>query len=135
MKFLDWNFERYRTRDRLLEYDQAIVPPHPTTAGIAQVYPWANIALSTLLRQLYELALQNGFGGTINEFTNLFFTQLGDKQIIFEQSLNEFPEEGNTEKLYFDQDDNILYYWEDEYIPINAMLINDTILNGGNAEE
>ena len=117
MKFLDWNFERYRTRDRLLEYDQAIVPPHPTTAGMVQVYPWANIELSTLLYQTDELAIQNGFSGTMDEFTALFFTQLGDKQIIFVQNFDELPEEGSIEKLYFDQNENILYYWKDEYIP------------------
>jgi len=35
--------------------------------------------------------------------------------------------------LYFDLDAKILYYWDKEYIPINAMLIARTILNGGGA--
>ena len=38
------------------------------------------------------------------------------------------------EKLYFDLDDKILYYWSGtEYTPVNAMLIAHTILNGGEA--
>ena len=35
--------------------------------------------------------------------------------------------------LYFDLDGKILYYWDNEYIPVNAMLITNTILNGGDA--
>jgi hypothetical protein len=35
--------------------------------------------------------------------------------------------------LYFDLDEKILYYWDNEYIPVNAMLITNTILNGGEA--
>ena len=29
--------------------------------------------------------------------------------------------------------DKILYYWDDEYIPVNAMLITGTILNAGDS--
>jgi len=35
--------------------------------------------------------------------------------------------------LYFDLNEKILYYWDGEYIPVNAMLIADTIVNGGDA--
>jgi len=34
--------ERWRTRDRLLEYDISIMPARPRTAGLAMVYPWEN---------------------------------------------------------------------------------------------
>jgi len=44
-----------------------------------------------------------------------------------------FPEEGTTSKLYFDLEEKVLYYWDNDYIPVNAMLIANTILNGGEA--
>lgn len=54
--------------------------------------------------------------------------------IIFARFEN-FPETGEQEKLYFDLDDKILYYWNvDEYIPINTLLIPNTILDGGEAQ-
>jgi len=53
---LDWNRERYRTRDLLLEYDTAIMPARPRTAGLAMVYPWENLTLSTLKAQIIEIA-------------------------------------------------------------------------------
>lgn len=33
--------------------------------------------------------------------------------------------------LYFDLDEKILYYWDNEYKPVNALLIANTILHGG----
>jgi len=35
--------------------------------------------------------------------------------------------------LYFDIDNKILYYWDNEYLPANTMLIANTILEGGEA--
>lgn len=46
---------------------------------------------------------------------------------------SEFPETGINSKLYFDLEEKILYYWENSYIPVNAMLIANTSLNGGEA--
>jgi len=39
---IDWNYERYRTRDLLLEYDATIMPPHPRAGGLAMIYPWGS---------------------------------------------------------------------------------------------
>jgi len=36
------NYERYRTRDLLLEYDNKIVPPKPRIAGLNTVYSWGS---------------------------------------------------------------------------------------------
>jgi hypothetical protein len=44
-----------------------------------------------------------------------------------------FPETGIQDKLYFDLNTKILYYWNEEYIPVNAMLIAETALDGGEA--
>jgi hypothetical protein len=55
-----------------------------------------------------------------------------DAEIIY-GVLREFPEIGDTNKLYFDLEEKILYYWDGEYIPVNAMLIANTVLEGGEA--
>lgn len=152
-------YERRRTRDLLLEYDKAIMPPRPRTAGLSNIYswgstpldnlngeeppiplqkdisiiyPWENTSLSIFSNQLYKVAIINGYVGTESEFLDRFVNYVSDKQIIFEEYAN-FPQYGSTSKLYFDLDEKILYYWEGEYIPVNAMLIANTIVEGGNA--
>jgi len=40
--------ERWRTRDRLLEYDESIMPLRPHSAGLSMIYPWENVTLLTL---------------------------------------------------------------------------------------
>ena len=153
---------RERTRDLLLEYDMRIMPPRPRAAGLAMVYPWLNsniadsgwinippipdtpefsivypwesVGLSILGDQIYMLAAQSGYHGTREEFHRYFGSYLETNrwEILFE-SYSNFPQEGEQTKLYFDLDENILYYWNNEYIPVNAMLITNTILQGGEA--
>lgn len=152
---------RQRTRDLLLEYDLHIVPPKPRTAGLAMIYPWLNsnmtdegwvtipipqtaefssvypwesIGLNILGDQIYLLAARSGYTGTREEFHRYFgfYLQSHDWEILFEQYDN-FPYPGEVNKLYFDLDEKILYYWNNEYIPVNAMLITNTILQGGEA--
>lgn len=153
---------RERTRDLLLEYDVRIVPPRPRAAGLAMVYPWLNsnyeeggwanippipdtpefqivypwesIGLSILGDQIYMLAAQSGYHGTREEFHHYFgsYLESNDWEILFE-SYDNFPQVGRQDKLYFDLDERILYYWNGEYIPVNAMLITNTILTGGEA--
>ena len=152
---------RERTRDLLLEYDIRIIPPRPRAAGLAMVYPWLNsnyeagggwvippipntaefsvvypwesIGLNILGDQIYMLAANSGYTGTREEFHHYFGSYLETNrwEILFEEFAN-FPEQGETDKLYFDLGEKILYYWDgNEYIPVNAMLIAHTILNGG----
>ena len=154
---------RERTRDLLLEYDIRIMPPRPRAAGLAMVYPWLNsnaadqgwvdippipdtpefqvvypwesIGLSILGDQIYMLAANSGYTGTREDFHRYFGTYLENNkwQILFED-FNNFPETGEQDKLYFDLVENILYYWTGtSYEPVNAMLITNTILNGGDA--
>ena len=152
---------RVRTRDLLLEYDIRIMPPRPRAAGLAMVYPWLNsnkeqggwvtipipttpefqvvypwesIGLSILGDQIYMLAANSGYTGTREEFHHYFGSYLERNrwEILFEDYDN-FPVTGEQDKLYFDLVDKILYYWDEEYIPVNAMLITDTILQGGEA--
>ena len=152
---------RERTRDLLLEYDIRIIPPRPRQAGLAMVYPWLNsnyeegngwvippipnteefsvvypwesIGLSILGDQIYMLAANSGYTGTREEFHHYFgsYLEVNRWEILFEEFEN-FPEEGERNKLYFDLNDKILYYWDNQgYTPVNAMLIAHTILNGG----
>ena len=150
---------RERTRDLLLEYDLRIMPPRPRAAGLAMVYPWLNsnwedggwvtlpipdteefstvypwesVGLSMLGDQIYLLAAQSGYTGTREEFHRYFgsYLQSNEWEILFD-TYNNFPATGRQDKLYFDLNERILYYWNDAYIPVNALLIANTILNGG----
>ena len=125
--------ERWRTRDLLLEYDKTLLPPRPYAAQIHLIYPWENTALSILTHQLFMIAQQSGFDKDEQDFLAHFGAYLQNRPVIFEHFSN-FPEIGEIEKLYFDLDEKILYYWDTtEYIPVNAMLIANTTLEGGGA--
>ena len=156
-----FNYRRL-TRDLLLEYDRSIMPPRPRAAGLpliytwlnsntpntdtiynvpipetaefSVVYPWESIGLSILGDQIYILAARSGYTGTREEFHKYFGTYLErNRQEILFETYDNFPQRGSNEMLYFDLDNKILYYWDEEYIPVNAMLIANTILNGGEA--
>lgn len=151
---------RARTRDLLLEYDRMIMPPRPRAAGLgliytwlesntpntdiiynvpipstaefSVVYPWESIGLSILGDQIYILAANSGYTGTREEFHRYFGTYLErNRQEILFETYDNFPQVGSQEMLYFDLDEKILYYWDNEYRPINALLIANTILHGG----
>lgn len=154
--------ERRRTRDLLLEYYINIVPPKPRAAGLgviypwflrdlipqgqmrlpplpdetylASVYPWESYEMSMLIDQLYTFAKASGYNGTKAEFKIYFghYLESNRPEIIF-AIYSDFPKIGNKDQLYFDLEEKILYYWDDEYIPVNAMLITNTNLNGGEA--
>ena len=126
---------RARTRDLLLEYDTSIMPPRADITELNIIYPWKTVQLETLKGDLYQFASSSGYTGTQEEFNSDFGSYLNRAQqkVIFDY-LENFPEEGDTNRLYFDLEEKILYYWDDtHYIPVNAMLIANTILNGGEA--
>lgn len=123
---------RAKTRDLLLEYDKAIMPPKPRAAGLGSIYPWENLSISFFSKQLFRFAADSGFKGTESDFNKKFGSYLQDKQIIY-ANYNDFPIIGEIDKFYFDLVEKILYYWDKEYIPVNAMLIANTIIDGGEA--
>lgn len=158
----NWNHERWRTRDRLLEYDISIMPPRLHLAGLRMVYPWENDNLSMLGREIYQIALNNGYAGEESDFWSHF-----SSGAIINGTLNTFPVPGNESDLYLDIETNILYYFkittelvytdlaarvgiavagvsilEDTktvthylYIPVRAMPMENLIFNSGNAAE
>ena len=134
IKIVDMNSYRRATRDLLLEYDTAIMPPRPHTAGLSSVYPWEQANLSILSKQLYTLAANSGYSGTQQDFNTHFgsYLESNQQEIMFSTYPN-FPQIGQQNILYFDLDEKILYYWDGEYIPVNTMIITDTMLNGGEA--
>ena len=162
VKIVDMNSYRRATRDLLLEYDSTIMPPHPRAAGLSyiynwlesnkapdedidmppiptntnmsMVYPWEQTNLGILSNQLYTIAANSGYTGTYQEFNTYFGTYLerNRQEIIFDIYSN-FPQVGSANILYFDLEEKILYYWDGQYLPVNAMLIANTILNGGEA--
>ena len=126
---------RARTRDLLLEYDTSIMPPRANISELNIIYPWKTLQLENLKSQLYSFASNSGYSGTQEEFNNDFGSYLDKSQqkVIFDYFEN-FPAEGETDKLYFDLNEKILYYWlNTDYAPVNAMLITNTILQGGDA--
>lgn len=182
----DWNYERKRTRDRLLEYDKSIMPLYPHSGGIAipypreaenvtisipeiiaevqlnVIYPWENYSLPMLSHQMYLISRENGFTGTETQFLKKFgsLNTITENNVIV-GTIETFPIEGDSNALYLDKETGILYYFkiiestinqeaainigaiikneEDEmtflYIPVRALLIEDTILNCGDASE
>ena len=126
---------RARTRDLLLEYDTSIMPPRADLTELNVIYPWRTMELNKLKDDLYSFASSSGYIGTQEEFNSDFGSYLNKEQqkIVFEYFIS-FPEEGETDKLYFDLEEKILYYWTGtNYAPVNTMLITNTILNGGEA--
>ena len=156
MRYID---TRHRTRDLLLEYEPTIMPLHPRAGGLAVLYPWGNnndsgsvmppfpnpSAISSIYPWemqnlaimgdwLFNFAANSGYKGTREEFYKYFGTYLEtNRQEILFETFDNFPSVGTEDMLYFDLNDKILYYWDGEYIPANAMLIANTILHGGDA--
>lgn len=58
MMNLDWNLERYRTRDLLLLRDMEL----------AMLYPQYTIQKNQIIDQMYAIALEQGFTGSREEF-------------------------------------------------------------------
>ena len=125
---------RAQTRDLLLEYDHNIIPPRPRAAGLAMVYPWENMPLTIFSKLLYSVAVKHGFTGSEQAFFEKFITFSSDKEIYFGELVT-FPETGADNMLYFDTTESILYYWDNQYIPVNALLIPDTILDAGTSTD
>lgn len=131
MRYID---NRHRTRDLLLEYDVHFIPGRPRAGGTSMIFPYETRNFAQMKDELYRFAADSGFTGTQAEFNTGFGAYLENsrKEIVFGYYVD-FPAQGNSQTLYFDLDEKILYYWENEYIPVNTLPIANTILNGGDA--
>ena len=173
-----WNRERKRTRDRLLDYEFTIVPPHPHSGGIPFIfpietdssipildaastvlpiiYPWENVQLDFLEDEIFAIARRNGFEGTKSQLWDVFSRD----GYVVQATLDTFPWPGNPKNLYLDSETGIVYYFKTSstinyenaenagaiirqldtniyylYIPVRALLIENTILDSGDALE
>ena len=149
--------QRWKTRDRLLEYDINVSNLDPNPIIISNEFPWGNLQLSVLSQQLYTIATNNGYTGTRDEFITRFSTGVEPNFIICD-STADFPAQGSINTLYLDSSTNILYYATSSdaintnllsniggfisdtidnvyyfYIPVRAMPIENIILDGGEA--
>lgn len=104
--------ERAKTRKLLHTWD-------PYALGLKSIYPWENLSLNILMQKLYKIAVNSGFNGEEQDFYNNFGSFMQEKQIIMD-NFDNFPEIGQSNKLYFDTDKKILYYWDEEYLPVNT---------------
>lgn len=112
----------------------SLLPPFPDLSIINSIYPWEMQNLAIMGDWLYAFASGSGYTGTREEFYACFglYLEQNRQEIVFDSYAN-FPSNGSHNMLYFDLDEKILYYWDNEYIPVNAMLIANTIVNGGEA--
>lgn len=149
--------QRWKTRDRLLEYDINVENIEPNPIILNNVFPWDNLQLSVLGQQLYMIAANNGYTGTRDTFLERF--ALGSEpNFVVCDTRADFPAIGSIATLYLDHSTSILYYaistatldavlleriggfigTEENhlyycYIPVRALPIEDIILNGGGA--
>ena len=128
---LDMSEQRRRTRELLLDAEN---PSNPTNyvSVIKAIYPWENVQTSFLAGQLYTLAKMGGYNGSIEDFSEKFGSLLEQKAIDY-ANRNDFPDEGVKDHLYFAIDEKILYYWDNNYYPVQATLIEGTTIKGGEA--
>lgn len=115
----------------LLSEIQEPLPTYARVPSMPSIYPWEVIQLSILAEQMYKLAKAGGYTGSAEDFDKKFGKLLEEKAVNF-FSRSDFPEEGEEDKLYFDLEEKILYYWDNnEYLPVNTTLIANSIIQGG----
>ena len=144
---INWNHERIRTRDRLLDFDM-LIPHNPKYTHLPFIYPWENLSLTLLDKQIFDLARTYGYTGTPAELWEHF-----SSTNIYTMPLEDFPLIGEEDTLYLDTDTDTLYYFKTStiynveeadangvfvrsanniyylYIPIRALLIENVILD------
>lgn len=130
---LNWNKERFRTRDRLLEYDSMIMPLTPHSAGLSIIYPWEDVLFSGLAHQLFLIAQKNGYDGDEQQFIERFSN--GDSEStsgIDIGAINTFPVPGKENYLYLDKETEILYYFKiaEKAIAANVAEQNGAVIVG-----
>lgn len=103
-----WNYERWRTRDRLLEVISDPLP-YPYTDPFPFIYPCLSKKLWQLPVKIIEIAKNSGYIGTEENFWNYFSP---NSFCHFYPSANNFPELGIVGDLYFDNSTNELYYFQ-----------------------
>ena len=105
---LDWNRQRYRTRDRLYNVQGLDGLPTFLEPTIAPIPLYSNSHLNLLEKEIFEIARQNGFMGDNNSFWQKF--SAGNVHVL--PTILDFPIQGIIGDLYLDQETDILYYFK-----------------------
>lgn len=123
---------RKQTRDILLDNMDCDCKPLPTPGG--------GYSLSVFTDMMFQVAQNNGYVGTKNEFEEDFVGALNGSSgsvngiIIQRGSMNDFPTVGSVNGLYIDSSTDQIYYWKDgKYCAVFTELVPDTILECGGA--
>ena len=153
---LDVCKERWKTRD-LLD-NQTQIATGGFISSIESVYPWEELQQTQLEEMLYNIAKNNGYTGSIEDFGKHYASIFAGGSVV-KGSIEDFPFEGDAQNLYLDSKSDILYYYkvasqvnmelvnyvaakvagiDDEgnyhlYIPIKAAIIENLIITGGGA--
>lgn len=103
---LDMNKDRWKTSELTLDTNV-----YQAANNIQTVYPWERLQRSQLIEQLYQVAVENGYNGTRDEYLSKNAEVLNANEIITGK-LDSFPIPGNIENIYFDNEKAILYYYQ-----------------------
>lgn len=124
---------RQLTRDLIPDNMNCGCQPPPTPVG--------GYSLSVFTDMMFQVAQNNGYLGTKNDFENDFIASLNGASgsangvIIQRGSVNDFPAQGVSNGVYIDSSTGKVYYWKDGegYYTVTADVQENTILDGGTA--
>lgn len=123
---------RQLTRDLISDNMNCGCKPPPTPDG--------GYSLSVFTDMMFQVAKNNGYLGTKNEFENDFIASLNGASgsangvIVQRGSVNDFPSVGVEQGIYVDTSSSKIYYWKDgAYHIIFTDLQQNIILDGGDA--
>lgn len=123
---------RQLTRDLIPDNMNCGCKPPPTPVG--------GYSLSVFTDMMFQVAKNNGYLGTKNDFENDFIASLNGASgsangvIIQRGSVNDFPKIGLEHGIYVDTSSSKIYYWKDgAYHIIFTDLQQNIILDGGDA--
>ena len=123
---------RQLTRDLIPDNMNCGCKPPPTPVG--------GYSLSVFTDMMFQVAKNNGYLGTKNDFENDFIASLNGASgsangvIIQRGSVNDFPSIGVESGIYVDTSTQKIYFWKDgRYYTVTADVQENTILDGGPA--
>lgn len=103
---LDMDKDRWKTSELTLDTNA-----YQAANNIQTVYPWEKLQRSQLIGQLYQVAVENGYTGTKDEYLTKY-SEIFKANEIISGKVNDFPIPGDTQNLYFDNETHTLYYYQ-----------------------
>lgn len=103
---LDMDKNRWKTSVLTLDTND-----YQAANSIQTVYPWEQIQNSQLARQMYQIAKDNGYTGTKDEYLAKY-VELFDASKVIAGKVSEFPIPGDAKNVYLDNEVGTLYYYQ-----------------------